>query len=108
MISYRKICRKCGQTFPSNAQICENCTSPLSVVADKTATAAAYHSDVMGEGLLTLISVLLPVVGFILGGVFLAAESMLKNTFGVKLLKISRAIFVLDFLLGMMFFLIFR
>lgn len=66
-LGYMKICPKCRATYHARATTCENCHVPLAVYSDQSTACAST-----GEKWPYVIAVFVPLVGIILGLIFIA------------------------------------
>ena len=67
--SYRKICPKCKTIYAGRAESCETCGGKLSVYMDEY---VARQDSSSGGCWLYVVSILIPLVGIILGCIYIA------------------------------------
>ncbi len=68
--TYKKICPKCGLIFSQKSENCEECGTRLSVYTGSADYRTASSSD--GGCWMYVVSVLIPLVGIILGCIYIA------------------------------------
>ncbi len=84
--SYQKICPHCGITYPSKFERCRECGGYLSVVTDTGKAIEKASGSDSSNCLLYVLSFLLPIVGIILGIVYIAKN---EDELGRTLLAIG-------------------
>ena len=75
--SYQKICPKCKKIYSDRADTCEDCHVPLTMYTKDL----TYDSDKGSNFWMYIVAVLLPLIGIILGLIYLARkeDSVGKN-----------------------------
>lgn len=68
--TYKKVCPKCGVVYPQKAESCEKCGGRLSVCTDVTGIRPWNIED--SGCWMYIISVLFPLVGIILGCIYIS------------------------------------
>jgi len=68
VISYKKICPKCRLIFTQKAEYCDSCGSRLSVYSDESLSSSN------GGCWLYIVSVFSPLIGIILGCIYIARK----------------------------------
>lgn len=94
---YKKICPKCGYVYSSKTENCESCGGRLSVYTEG-ADFRATHSD-NGGCWMYVVSVIFPLVGIILGCIYIARS---EDELGKSLIITGVVSNVLAVLLGVM------
>lgn len=77
--SYQKICPKCKKIYSDRADTCEDCHIPLTMYTKNL----TYDSGNGPEGWMYAIAILLPMIGIILGLIYLARK---EDSIGKSLL----------------------
>lgn len=94
--SYQKVCPHCGITYSSKYERCRECGSYLSVVTDTGKEIEKAMKSDSSNCLLYVLSFLLPIVGIILGIVYIAKN---EEELGRTLLMIAAIPIVIGFCL---------
>ncbi|HBP38433.1 MAG TPA: hypothetical protein DD640_06780 [Clostridiales bacterium] len=71
--TYKKICPKCKTLYSGKSETCENCGNRLAVYDDNHYSHdASSHAAAAGGCWMYLVSVLIPIIGIILGCIYIA------------------------------------
>ncbi|HOL22081.1 hypothetical protein [Acetivibrio saccincola] len=95
--TYKKICPKCGLIFSQKTENCDKCGERLSVYSE-SANFKTSNSDNSGCWMY-VVSVLIPLVGIILGCIYIARE---EDELGKSLIITGVISNVIAILLGLM------
>ncbi|ADQ40879.1 hypothetical protein Calkr_1377 [Caldicellulosiruptor acetigenus I77R1B] len=95
---YKKICLKCGRIYPQKAEICDECGGELAVYdVDTNYNNTKTDSSV---GWLYIVSILFPVVGIILGCIYIARR---EDNLGKSLIITSVVVIVISIFMSLLF-----
>ncbi|WPX10075.1 zinc ribbon domain-containing protein [Anaerocellum danielii] len=95
---YKKVCLRCGLIYPQKAEICDKCGGRLSVY-DGSTNYKFSRNDSSGCWLY-IIAILFPLIGIILGCVYLARR---EDELGKSLIITSVVVIVIFALLSLLF-----
>ena len=69
--TYKKVCPKCGTIYSSKSETCERCGTRLSVYGQ----GQLYHDETdSASAWIYVVSFLIPLIGFIMGCVYISKE----------------------------------
>ncbi|WP_273324262.1 hypothetical protein [Vallitalea guaymasensis] len=95
--NYKKICQKCGSIYSSRTENCKECGSRLAVYTSDNINS---HSSVDRSGFwMYIVAVLFPIVGIILGCVYIARR---EDETGKSLILTSIFSVIICIILGVM------
>jgi len=95
--TYKKICPKCGLIFSQKADSCEKCGGRLSVYSGES---SSYPSSKESSGCwMYVVAVLLPIVGIILGCIYIARGD---DELGKSLIITSVVVSIIATIVGFM------
>ena len=96
--AYKKICTKCNVIYSQRTEICEDCGGRLSVYANDN-YGTTYSGGSEGGCWMYVVSVLIPLVGIILGCIYIARQ---EDELGKSLIITGVVSNILAVILGIM------
>lgn len=81
--TYKKICPKCETIFEANKEYCDKCGNRLSVYDNSSYKNNSYKSSSNDGCWMYVVSILIPIIGIILGCVYIAKD---ENELGKSLI----------------------